>query len=420
MRFGLILLGIIGICSVVGSVIPQGETVAFYAKKYQQLHGYILLLGLNDMFHGWFFISVSALLCLNLTLCSLVRIRSVVRSAKTEQSRAAALPNEQTLTARGQDLLRSELERRHCRKTEIGGVTLYSKNSFGRYGTFIVHLSILLTVIFGVAALSLPTVTDQSCFPGEALTMADGTRIYVDSFHIEDTEGRLDYASIISITLPNGRNSEKTEIRVNYPLSFGGCKVYQQTYGTAGSITVRNMETGGEDTFTLTEYALLSMDGQNGIWYEALYPGYIRDPDGNFTLITSTSGHYDDPVYQVLVSQDGTFTPVLAFPGDVLEVAGVAYEFNTPVEYPGLRIKQSPMLLNALLIVSFTLMIVGLYLSFFLQPILVKLDADGYATAGGKREGLQLDLAVLLSGETVPSSPEIQKPQNETEETNPC
>ena len=94
MRFGLILLGIIGLCSVIGSVIPQGETVAFYAKKYQQLHGYILMLGLNDVFHGWFFISVSALLCLNLTLCSLVRIRSVVLSAKTEQSRAAALPNE--------------------------------------------------------------------------------------------------------------------------------------------------------------------------------------------------------------------------------------------------------------------------------------------------------------------------------------
>lgn len=419
MRFGLILLGIIGLCSVIGSVIPQGETVAFYAKKYQQLHGYILLLGLNDVFHGWFFITVSALLCLNLSFCSLLRIKQVVLSAKTEQARAAALPNERMLTARGMELLRGELVRRHCRKTEIGGVTLYSKNSFGRYGTFIVHLSILLTVIFGVAALSLPKVTDRSCFPGEALTMDDGTRIAVDSFHIEDAEGKLDYASVISITLPNGRSSEKTEIRVNYPLSFGGCKVYQQTYGTAGSITVRNLESGGEDTFTLTEYALLSMDGQNGIWYEALYPGYIRDPDGNFTLITSSSGHYDDPVYQVLVAQDGAFTPVLAFPGDKLEVAGVEYSFNAPVEYPGLRIKQSPRLINALLIVSFVLMIVGLYLSFFMQPNLVKVDNNGYAIAGTKREGLQLDLAVLLANETLPSGPGGPNPQIETEESNP-
>ena len=99
MRFGLILLGIIGICSVVGSVIPQGEAVAFYAKKYQELHGYILLLGLDDVFHGWFFITVSALLCLNLTFCSILRINNVVRAAKTERNRAAVMPDEKTLTA---------------------------------------------------------------------------------------------------------------------------------------------------------------------------------------------------------------------------------------------------------------------------------------------------------------------------------
>ena len=405
MHFGLILLGIIGLCSVVGSVIPQGEAVSFYAKKYQEAHGYILLLGLDDVFHGWFFITVSALLCLNLTFCSILRINNVVRAAKTERNRAAVMPDEKTLTARGMELLRGALEQRRCNKTERSGVTLYNKNGFGRYGTFLVHLSILLTVIFGVAALSLPTVTDRSCFPGEALTMEDGTQIHVHSFHIEDSEGNLDYASLLSITLSDGRESAKTEIRVNHPLSFGSYKVYQQTYGTAGSITVRNLETGGEDRFILNEYALLSMDGQNGIWYEALFPGYLRDEDGNFTLITSTSGHYDDPVYQVLVSQDGEFTPVLAFPGDVLEVAGVAYAFNAPVEYPGLRIKHTPVLLNALLIASFVLMIAGLYLSFFMQPVLVKVSENGYAVAGVKSEGIRLDLETLLAGEIVPDSP---------------
>ena len=79
---------------------------------------------------------------------------------------------------------------------------IYRKNSFGRYGTFITHLSILLTVIFGAAALYLPTTIDQTCVPGESITMEDGTEIAVDSFHIENEYGDLDYASKVTVTLP--------------------------------------------------------------------------------------------------------------------------------------------------------------------------------------------------------------------------
>lgn len=86
----------------------------------------------------------------------------------------------------------------------MDGTIVYSKNPLGWYGSFLTHLAILLTLLFGAAALYLPEVTDQSCMPGEALTMADGTRIAVDSFHIENEQGNLDYASVIQITLADG------------------------------------------------------------------------------------------------------------------------------------------------------------------------------------------------------------------------
>ena len=35
MRFGLILLGLIGLCSVAGTVIPQGREIAWYAQTYR-------------------------------------------------------------------------------------------------------------------------------------------------------------------------------------------------------------------------------------------------------------------------------------------------------------------------------------------------------------------------------------------------
>ena len=71
--------------------------------------------------------------------------------------------------------------------------------------------------------------------------MEDGTQIEVQSFHIENELGELDFESVLRVALPDGRVSDWRPVSVNHPLSFGPYKIYQQTYGTAGSVTVRNL-----------------------------------------------------------------------------------------------------------------------------------------------------------------------------------
>ena len=396
MTFGMILLALILLCSFPGSVIAQGNSPDWYVQTYPDWHGVILKLGLDDVFGSWYFITLLALLCLNLTLCSLIRIRNVVKASRNAAAGAAARKTKVFLTAEGTAQLRQLLEMRHYKKEILGETTVYSKNVVGWYGSFVTHLAILLTVLFGAAALYLPRVTDQTCFPGESLNMEDGTAIAVESFSIENAEGKLDYASVIEITLPNGSSSGKQRISVNHPMSFGGYKVYQQTYGTAGAVTVRNTETGGEDSFVLNEMCFLSLDSINGIWFEALYPGYIRDENGNFTLITQTSGSYEDPVYQVLVASEGVYTPVMVFPGETLSVGGVDFTFEEPVEYPGLRIKRTPEAVNSLLFAAFGLMVLGLWFCFFQTPAIVAVREEGYTVSGPKPQGLELELEALL------------------------
>ena len=396
MTFGMILLALILLCSFPGSVIAQGNTPEWYVQTYPDWHGLILNLGLDDVFGSWYFITLLALLCLNLILCSLFRIRNVVKASRNASAAAAARKTKVFLTPEGTAELQAFLETGHYKKEIFGETTVYSKNTVGWYGSFVTHLAILLTVLFGAAALYFPKVTDQTCFPGDSLMMEDGTSIAVESFSIENPEGKLDYASVIEIILPNGNRSGKERISVNYPLSFGGYKVYQQTYGTAGAVTVRNTQTGGEDRFLLNEMCFLSLDSINGIWFEALYPGYLRDESGNFTLITQTSGSYEDPVYQVLVASEGVYTPVMVFPGESLTVGGVEFTFEDPVEYPGLRIKRTPEAVNGLLFAAFGLMILGLWLCFFQIPAIVAVREEGYAVSGPKPQGLELELAALL------------------------
>ena len=371
MRFGILLLVLIAALSVVGTVIPQGREISWYAQTYRSLHGTILMLKLHDVFHSWYFQLLLVLLGLNLTLCSLVRIRTVIKARGLETDLLLRQPVTYPLDAAQCTHVREELLAMHCREETAGdSVQVYRKYGFGRYGSFITHLSILLTLIFGAAALYLPKVTDQTCLPGEALTMEDGTQIRVESFRIEDGEGNLDFTSEISIRLPDGRESGVHEIKVNHPLSFGVWKVYQQTYGTAGSITVRNLETGLEDTFTLTDLVFLSLDHVNGLWYEALYPDMIRDPSGNVTLISNVSGSYPNPVYQVETASDG-----------VREITDLM---------PALRSRWFVFHIGSAVISYSAFVIAGLYITFFCQPVLVRLDSEGCAVGGPKPEGMQI------------------------------
>ncbi len=321
MRFGIVLLILIAGLSVAGSVIPQERAASWYVETYPAAHSWLFLLQADDIFHSWYFAVLLGLLSLNLAFCTGSRLAMLIRT----------------------------------------------KQPFPKYGTFFVHLAILLTIAFGAATLYLAETVDRTCLPGEALTLDDGTTVAVESFRIEDETGKLDYASEIRVTLPDGRESERTTIRVNHPLAFGPYKVYQQTHGTAGAVNVRNDATGGTDDFVLTEPVFLSVDSVNGLWYEALYPGYVRAEDGTMTLITSTAGRYEDPVYQVLLASDGVYTPVLAFPGESVSVAGMTFSLGDSVEYPGLRIKRTPPFVRTLLFGAFGLMIFGLFVTFFLK-----------------------------------------------------
>lgn len=400
MSFGMILLVLILGCSLAGSLIGQGNDPAWYIKTYPGWHGLLLALGLDDVFNSWYFITLLVLLCLNLVLCSLVRIRRVAGAARNAAKNAAVLETKVSLTPAETDQLQTYLRNRHYHETVFDGTSVYTKNRLGWYGSFVTHLAILLTVLFGAAAIYLPAVTDQTCMPGQSLTMEDGTDIAVNSFRIENESGELDYASVITVTLPDGRTGGPERITVNHPFSFGGYKIYQQTYGTAGAVTVRNTSTGGEDRFLLDSMCFLSLDGINGIWFEALYPGYIRDEKGNFTLITQTAGTYEDPIYQILLASDGVYTPVMAFPGETVSVSGVDFTFEEPVEYPGLRIKRTPTLVNALLCAAFVLMIGGLWLCFFQPPAVVAVRKEGYTAAGPKPQGLELELLAVLGSQS--------------------
>ena len=196
MRFGILLLILIAVFSVVGSVIPQGRELSWYVENYPDLHPVLLFLGFHKVFRSWYFLLLLILFCLNLTLCSLVRVVSVIRAGKSDLSAAALLPDGCRLTQEGLDRLEKHLINTGCRREDVGESRIYYKHRLGRWCSFVTHLAILLTVLFGAAALYLPKTFDRDCMPGESVLLPapeGGTAAFsVSSFRATDASGRLD------------------------------------------------------------------------------------------------------------------------------------------------------------------------------------------------------------------------------------
>ncbi|MBR5546263.1 MAG: cytochrome c biogenesis protein ResB [Clostridia bacterium] len=401
MKFGMILLVLVIACSFAGSMIVQQRTAMEYVSRYgEDAAQLILALGLDDVFSAPYFLVLMAALCLNLILCSLVRLPRVLGAKAALLTSAKKAKATTALEDRQHAILCRYFEKRLYRADKHEGRTVFFKNGVGFFGSFVTHLSFLLILVVGAAAVVTADVRDQVVMPGETLTLESGVSIRVDSFQIVDETGMLDYASELTVSNADGSKNASKQIRVNEPLSFEGHKIYQQTYGTAGAVRITNHQTGVSEDMILTESCFLTLDGINGMFYQALYPGYIQDADGSVTLITSTSGAYTDPVYDIVSVAGGAMTPVLAFPDETLTVGDVSFTLLSPVSYPGLRIKHMNPVVLGLLYATFVLMVAGLYLCFFTVPLAIAVEKDGYVILSPKvQTGLMIELGALLKEE---------------------
>ncbi|MBQ8618840.1 MAG: cytochrome c biogenesis protein ResB, partial [Clostridia bacterium] len=161
MQFGMILLVLVIACSVAGSLIVQQREPMEYVNRYGEGAARVILaLQLNDVFSSVYFLVLMAALCLNLTLCSLVRLPKTVKAAAQLLSRAEAAPVEHELAPQQVEKVSTYLKQNHYRLREKDDRKIYVKNLIGFYGSFFTHLSFLLILVVGALAVVTASVTD--------------------------------------------------------------------------------------------------------------------------------------------------------------------------------------------------------------------------------------------------------------------
>ena len=390
MRTANILLALAALLCGLSSLVPQGRELPFYAENYPRAYILIYRTHFYNVFSSWYFILLIALLCLSLLLCSARMFGKALKNSREGVQSAAALPNAETLEPGQLERLRRWAASRRCREEKIGESYVFHKNRVGYWGLFLLHASVLLVVLFGVFALALPKVTDRDCRPGESVVLEDGTEIAVESFTMKNESGQLDYASRIRITLPDGQRSPVQEIKVNYPMTFGKVKVFQWTYGVSPAVLTRSRLDGAEQLFALDRPLFLSDDGYTGIQYLGAFEAEDADDPAAEPRV----------FYQIRVVSNGVSMPDMSVtPGETLTVGDWDFEFQDPY-YPGLRIKQMPFAYtNTLLEAAMVLLLAGMFLVFYLRPVLVRADEKGYTVAGPRPEQIRSELRTLLQQE---------------------
>lgn len=394
MKFGMILLVLILILCFAGSMIVQGRDLAEYIARYGETGAKLIsAFALDHVFSSPLFLIIAALFGINLIDCSVSRFKATLKSSRAFEPRAAEATLSYPLSGDEGERLAAFLKKRNFRRKDLKNGSLYLRGLVGFWGSFAMHVSILLVIAVGTLVIVLAKVQDITVLPGDSAFLDDGTEVHVDSFQMTDNSGTLDYMSDLTVTLPNGESSGSHEIRVNEPLRFGNYKFYQQSYGTIGSGTITNEETGEANGIALDGECFLTLDGSTGIYYQGLFPGFKYDDDGQLLLKTSSSEDYSDPVYLVAVIRESGMETVPLFVGDEVSAGGMKLTVNDPVTAPGIRIKQMSGAVLGLLYVVFTLMVVSLWLTFFCNPVCVKIADGGFSLTSPKPQtGLLIEL----------------------------
>lgn len=296
MRFAISLFTLLAVASVIGTVLKQNQPYSDYVFEFGQYWFLVFKnLGLFDVYHTWWFITILAFLVLSTGMCiyrntpGMLREMRSYREHATEQSllhfhHRAEFPVSADKSAQLRAYLTAQ-GYRYREATSPQGLLLAAKRgSANRMGYLFTHAAIVLICLGGLIDGNLPLQLQQAfgikhietreipesqvpaasrlstsnwSFRGDVtipegdsadiifINVGDGYmvqelpfRIALDKFHIEhySTGQPKTFASDLQILdKRTGRPLLTRTIMVNHPLIYDGIAIYQSSFGDGGT-----------------------------------------------------------------------------------------------------------------------------------------------------------------------------------------
>jgi len=419
LRLAILLLLTIALFSVSGTLIEQGETVAFYQANYPEqpaLFGFlswkvILTLGLDHVYRTWWFLALLILFGSSLTACTFLRQFPTLKSAQQwsyytqpRQFQKLALSTQLEQVPLSQVV--SLLQQQRYRLFQENNTLYARKGIIGRIGPILVHASMLMILagaIYGTMTgfFAQEMVPSGETFqvkhifnagPWSANQVPKDWSVKVNRFWIDYTPtGAIDqfYSDLSVLDAQNNEVLRKT-IHVNEPLRYQGVTLYQADWAIA-AIRIRL----NKSPILQLPMAPLETGGKGRLWGTWI-PTKPDLSEGVSILAKDFQGTlliYDKDGKLISTVRAGMATPVNGVTLSVAEIVGST----------GLQIKADPGI--PLVYSGFGLLMISVVMSYVSHSQIWALQTEGKLYIGGRTNRAQVtferELLALLDQLTV-------------------
>ncbi len=277
-KLAVFLFIILAITSIIGTILPQGESLQFYLENYGPFYFKIIkTLQLYDTYHAWWYLALMGLFSVNLIVCTIKRLPYTMRLFKRDYLDLGkdALLNRpfkaqwQIAQKTNPADLKEEIKKSFLAlvgkarmKQDVDGGQLYlaEKGRWNYWGVYLIHVSILIIfagAVFGTftgfkgrVMLLEGESTDhavQMDAHGNIKKIPLGFTLKCNDFQVDfypNGAPKL-FKSDLSI-LENGQEVLKRSIVVNSPLTYKGVTFYQSSYQSVPDLKIRIVSSDGE------------------------------------------------------------------------------------------------------------------------------------------------------------------------------
>ncbi len=426
LRLAIILLLLIAVFSISGTVIEQGQSIAFYQANYPEspaLFGFltwkiIILTGLNQVYRTWWFLSLLILLGSSLTACTFTRQLPTLKQArrwsyyqKPQQFNNLALSTE--LEANSLDSLEQVLKK-HAYHVFQEDDKLYARRGLmGRIGPIIVHVSLLIIMAGSILGAMTGFIAQESIPSGETFQVKNiidagpfasdqipkDWSIQVNRFWIDYTpDGAIDqFYSDLSVLDSQGEEVDHKTIHVNQPLRYDGVTFYQADWGIA-ALKIRLNNSPG------FQFPMVQLDtGGNGRIWGTWVPIKPDLSEGVSVLVKDLQGTvfiYDEIGDLIATAREGSGTAI---------DENVTLFVDEVVGSTGLQVKADPGI--PVVYLGFGLLMVSVLMSYVSHSQIWVLKSGDRLYLGGKtnraKVAFEREVLMMIDETQSQSAPEM-------------